>query len=188
MVPVRGVENLSPMSGVGHRRPRLCGRFRLALLQQLDRMQIGRAHKRHRSVALRLVELMRLCSCLNSTQGRRRARSNEISLEVADDRIGSQGEILRLSIALPSYPGERTFGPCRHSALRRSGNCPCRRHASPAQGPCNPHKFRQPDNLSAMVGVIDSISSGTALAENVGLCWPRWHLVIGSGRNAAIIA
>jgi hypothetical protein len=99
--------------------------------------------------------------------------------------FGSKGEILRLSIALPSYPGERTFGPCCHSALRRSGNCPCRRHASPAHGPCNPHKFRQPDNLSAMVGVIDSISSGTPLAENVGLCWPRWHLAIGSDRATA---
>ena len=97
----------------------------------------------------------------------------------------SKGEILRLSIALPSYPGERTFGPCRHSALRRSGNGPCRRHASPADAPRNPHKFRQPYNLSDMVGVIDSISSDAALAETVGLCWPRWHLAIGSGRDAA---
>jgi hypothetical protein len=35
------------------------------------------------------------------------------------------------------------------------------------------------DNLSSMVGVIDSISSGAAVAENAGLCWPRWHVAIG---------
>jgi hypothetical protein len=93
--------------GVGHRRPRLCGRFRLALLQQLDRMQIGRAHKRHRSVALRPVELMRQCSCLNSTQGRRRARSNQISLEVADDRIGSKADLAALNCDFRSSPASR---------------------------------------------------------------------------------
>jgi hypothetical protein len=59
------------------------------------------------------------------------------------------------------------------------------RPASPADAPRNPRKFRQPDNLSAMVGVIDSTSSDDALAENVGLCWSHWHLAMGSGRNAA---
>src|ERR1700736_1569552 len=96
----------------------------------------------------------------------------------------SKSEILRLSLALPGYPRDRTFGPCRLGAFRRSGNGPCRRHASPADAPRKPHKFRQPDNLSAMVGVIDTTSSDAALAENVGLCWSNWHLAMGSGRNA----
>ena len=78
-------------------------------------------------------------------------RSASYPARLAKVRCGSKCEILRLSIALPGYLRKRTFGPCRHSAFRRSGNGPCRRHASPAHGPCNPHKFRQPDNLSANV-------------------------------------
>jgi len=47
-----------------------------------------------------------------------------------------------------------------------------------------PHKFRQSENLSAMVRVIGSISPD-ATSENVGPCWSCWHLVTGSGRRAA---
>src|SRR5471032_2203015 len=45
-----------PVSGVRHRRPRLRRRLGVALLQKLDRMQIGRAHERHLSVARRTVD------------------------------------------------------------------------------------------------------------------------------------
>jgi hypothetical protein len=51
--------------------------------------------------------------------------------------------------------------------------------ASPADAPRNPHKSREPDNLSAMVEEIDSINSATAVAENGGFCWSRWHLAMG---------
>src|SRR5260370_24911239 len=101
--------------------------------------------------------------------------------------VGPKSEILGLSLALPGYLRERTIGPCRPGASRRSGNDPCRRHASPADARRNPHKFRQPYNLPAMVGVIDSTCSAAALAENVGLCWSRWHLAMGSSRNTATI-
>jgi hypothetical protein len=61
--------------------------------------------------------------------------------------------------------------------LRAIRNSPSYRHAFSAHSPCTPHKFRQPDNLSALVGMIGLISSGTPLAETlafVGLVgiWP----------------
>src|SRR5260370_2614700 len=46
----------SPFPGVRHRGPRFLGRLRLALLQQLDRMLVGRAHERHVAVAWRPVD------------------------------------------------------------------------------------------------------------------------------------
>src|SRR3954453_10588052 len=42
-----------PMADVGHRRPRLLRRLRIALLQYLDRVQIGRADECHVAVARR---------------------------------------------------------------------------------------------------------------------------------------
>src|SRR5258706_6884011 len=45
-----------PVSGVGHRGPRLRRRLGFALLQQLDRMQIRRADKGHLAVARRAVD------------------------------------------------------------------------------------------------------------------------------------
>jgi len=39
-----------------------------------------------------------------------------------------------------------------------------------------PHKFGQPDNLSAVVGAIDPTGSDDAIAKNVGPGWSRWHL------------
>src|SRR6185437_12463647 len=44
------------MSGVRHRRPRLRRRFRIALLQQFDRMQIRRADEGHLAVSRRTVD------------------------------------------------------------------------------------------------------------------------------------
>src|SRR5690242_7656560 len=41
----------SPLAGVRHRRPRLGRRFRVALLQELDRDAVGRTHERHVAVA-----------------------------------------------------------------------------------------------------------------------------------------
>jgi hypothetical protein len=95
-----------------------------------------------------------------------------------DVAVGSKCEILRLIFRVSPESGLSALG-----GFRQSGNGPSRRHASPADAPRNPHK--QPNNLTAMVGMIGSISSDAALAENVGLCWHRWHLAIGSGRNAA---
>jgi hypothetical protein len=83
----------------------------------------------------------------------------------------------------PRSPNAARSGLSALGGFRQSGNGPSRRPASPADAPRNPHK--QPNNLTAMVGMIGSISSDAALAENVGLCWHRWHLAIGSGRNAA---
>lgn len=71
---------------------------------------------------------------------------------------------------------ERTLRHCLHGDFRRSRNGPSCRHASPADPPRNPHKFRQPDNLSAIVGPIDPTSSDDALAKNVSPGWSRWHL------------
>src|SRR3984885_9199317 len=48
---VKRAERSSPMPGVRHRSPRLCRRFRIALLQELDRMQIRRADEGHLAVA-----------------------------------------------------------------------------------------------------------------------------------------
>ena len=79
------------------------------------------------------------------------------------------------SSELPRRADIRTLSPYRSRAIRTVVT------PRPLMA-FNPHKFRQPDNLSAMVGVIESISSGTSLAENVGLCWSRWHLANGSDR------
>src|SRR3984893_3343541 len=48
-------QKASPMAGIRHRGPWLCRRLRLALLQKLDRMQIGRTDERHLAVARRAV-------------------------------------------------------------------------------------------------------------------------------------
>src|ERR1700733_1849590 len=53
---VKRAERSSPMPGVRHRSPRLCRRFRIALLQELDRMQIRRADERHLAVARRTID------------------------------------------------------------------------------------------------------------------------------------
>src|ERR1700722_16504838 len=45
-----------PVAGVGHRRPRLCRRLRIALLQKFDRVQVGRAHESHLAVTRRAVD------------------------------------------------------------------------------------------------------------------------------------
>jgi hypothetical protein len=50
--PVQGL----PVAGIRHRRPGLGRRLRIALLQQFDRMQVGRAHERHIAVARRAVD------------------------------------------------------------------------------------------------------------------------------------
>jgi hypothetical protein len=55
-VPSDGTENVSPMSDVRHRGPRLRRRLRIALLQELDRMQIRRADEGHLAVARRTVD------------------------------------------------------------------------------------------------------------------------------------
>src|SRR6185312_13347124 len=46
----------SPLPGVRHRGPGFLGRLRLALLQKLDRMLVGRTHERHVAVARRPVD------------------------------------------------------------------------------------------------------------------------------------
>src|ERR1700736_6953355 len=51
-VPVK----LLPGAGVGQRGPRLRRRPGVALLQELDRMQVGRADERHLAVAGRAVD------------------------------------------------------------------------------------------------------------------------------------
>src|SRR5439155_23387140 len=60
------METSLPVAGVRHRRPRLGRRFRFALLQQFDRMQIRRADKGHVAVARRTVDgdahLHQLCA------------------------------------------------------------------------------------------------------------------------------
>src|SRR6266853_2921579 len=52
----RRIVQVSPVAGVRHRRPRLRRRFWIALLQQLDRMQIRRANEGHVAVARRTVD------------------------------------------------------------------------------------------------------------------------------------
>jgi hypothetical protein len=42
--------------------------------------------------------------------------------------------------------------------------------------------------IKPIVGLIGSINSDAPAAETVGLCWPYWHLAIGSGRTAATMA
>src|SRR5262245_49099600 len=47
---------VSPLAGVGHRRPRLLLGARLTLLQQLDRDVVGRADECHAPVARRSID------------------------------------------------------------------------------------------------------------------------------------
>ena len=58
-----------PGAGIGHREPRLGRRQRGALLQDLDRNVVRRAHERHAPVARRAVDGVRPCP---SGAGRRR--------------------------------------------------------------------------------------------------------------------
>src|SRR5215831_18752215 len=46
----------SPLAGVGHRFPRLLRRQARPLLQELDRVLVGRAHERHGAVARRAID------------------------------------------------------------------------------------------------------------------------------------
>src|SRR6476469_2166717 len=55
-VPADLAESGSPMSGIRHRSPWLRRRLRIALLQQLDGMQIRRANEGHLAVARRTVD------------------------------------------------------------------------------------------------------------------------------------
>ena len=84
----------------------------------------------------------------------------------------SKSEILRLSLALPGYPRDRTFGPCRPGAFRRSGNGPCRRHASPSDAPRNP---------TQVPAALKSVGHGRSDRLNLFRCRSRrkrWPLLV----------
>jgi hypothetical protein len=96
--------------------------------------------------------------------------------------------LLLLTSKIPSRQN-RSSGRERHRVLPRADSPPLSpwRFQAIAKWPVpssrlapdpprNPHKFRRPDNLSAIVGPIDPTSSDDALAKNVGPGWSRWHL------------